>query len=114
MIGRRDLNGMLALYDFPQPTAHSPGRALTTTPLQQLFVLNSPFFEQRAKVLASDVDSAALEGWVEEVYRKLWQRLPTESEVALARQFITDFAASRQREQYVHALLGLNESIFVD
>ncbi|GIT29077.1 MAG: hypothetical protein Ct9H300mP1_11230 [Planctomycetaceae bacterium] len=34
---------MLRLYDFPAPTGHSPKRVRTITPLQQFFVLNSPF-----------------------------------------------------------------------
>jgi hypothetical protein len=113
-IGRRDLNGMLALYDFPQPTAHSPGRDLTTTPLQQLFVLNSSFFERRVEVLTKQLDNPARDGRVQELYRRLWQRRPTEAEVKLATEFIKDSASSEQWEQYVHVLLGSNESIFVD
>ena len=32
---------------FPEATMHSPGRETTTTPLQQLFVMNSPFMRDR-------------------------------------------------------------------
>src|SRR5206468_2298967 len=41
-VKRRELNDLLRLHDFPDPTGHSPGRVPTTTPLQQLFTLNSP------------------------------------------------------------------------
>jgi hypothetical protein len=30
----------------------SPGRDLTTTPLQQLFVMNSPFIQKQAETFA--------------------------------------------------------------
>ena len=36
---------------FPKPTMHSPGRETTTTPLQQLFVMNSPFMRDQAAAL---------------------------------------------------------------
>ena len=51
-VKRRELTDLLRLHDFPDPTTHSPGRVPTTTPLQQLFVLNSPFMRQQAAALA--------------------------------------------------------------
>ncbi len=42
-ISRHDLAWMLRLFDFPDPNITSGGRAETTVPLQQLFVLNSEF-----------------------------------------------------------------------
>src|SRR6202011_1306704 len=47
-VKRRELHDLLRLDDFPDPTTHSPARIPTTTPLQQLFVLNSPFVQQQA------------------------------------------------------------------
>src|SRR5262249_52712060 len=49
---RRELHDLLRLYDFPDPTTHSPGRVPTTTPLQQLLVLNGPLVRQQAAALA--------------------------------------------------------------
>jgi hypothetical protein len=40
-VKRRELADVLRLHDFPDPTTHSAGRIPTTTPLQQLYVLNS-------------------------------------------------------------------------
>ena len=39
-----------ALYDFPDPTMSAPQRDLTTSPLQQLFVMNSAFMKERAAI----------------------------------------------------------------
>src|SRR5205823_13600085 len=61
-VQRRELNDLLRLNDFPDPTAHSPGRLPTTTPLQQLFVLNSPFIQQQAAGLARRLKAEAPRG----------------------------------------------------
>lgn len=113
-IGRRDLDGMLMLYDFPPATAHNPARAVTTTPLQQLFVLNSPFFETRSRMLVESLDGAS-ETELTQLYRRLLQREPTATEVEFANEF---FASSERTpglwRQYVQVLLGSNEFMFVD
>src|SRR5437763_1846377 len=48
IVKRRELNDLLRLHDFPDPVTHSAARTPTTTPLQQLFTLNSPFMQQQA------------------------------------------------------------------
>src|SRR4051812_45982215 len=59
IVKRRELNDLLRLNDFPDPTAHSPARVPTTTPLQQLFVLNSPFIQQQAAALSRRLKAEA-------------------------------------------------------
>ena len=54
-VSRGRLSTVLQLYDFPEATMHSPQREITTTPLQQLFVMNSPFMRDRAAALAKSV-----------------------------------------------------------
>ena len=56
-ISRGRLHPLLQLYDFPVATQHSPGRQVTTTPLQQLFVLNSGWMQARSRSLAGSVAS---------------------------------------------------------
>src|SRR6266480_3852887 len=68
-IKRRELNDMLRLYDVPDATTHSPGRVPTTTPLQQLFVLNSPFVQQQAATLSQRLQAEA-PGGVEDRVRR--------------------------------------------
>ena len=51
-ISRLEVNRLLALFDFPDPNVHSAGRVETTTPLQKLFVLNSPFMIRQAQYQA--------------------------------------------------------------
>src|SRR5439155_19482206 len=84
-VSRLELNRMLALFDFPDPNAHADRRIETTTPLQKLFVLNSPFVLAQAERLAerlaaSDSDDQAR---LDRADRLLYGRPPTAVEVRL-------------------------------
>src|SRR5439155_2802151 len=79
-VKRRELNDLLRLHDFPDPTAHSPSRVPTTTPLQMLFTLNSPFVQQQSAALvrrlqAETPDDTAMR--VRRAYLLLYGRPPT-------------------------------------
>ena len=69
---------LLQLYDFPEATMHSPSRETTTTPLQQLFVLNSPFMRAQAEALVSGVSKEADDNAkIRAMYHKTFLREPT-------------------------------------
>jgi hypothetical protein len=108
-VSRGRPNYLLQLYGFPEATMHSPGRETTTTPLQQLFVLNSPFMRDQAAALADAVAKEAdVTAKVRAMYRKLFARDPGDRELALAREYI----AAATLADYAHALLSSNEVIF--
>src|SRR5207244_11605667 len=52
-ISRLKLNDLLMQFDYPAATVHAEKRCVTSTAIQKLFVLNSPFVLERAKVLAA-------------------------------------------------------------
>src|SRR5205814_7231243 len=54
---RLELNRMLAMFDYPDPNVHADRRVETTTPLQKMFVLNSPFMVDEAAALAERLQS---------------------------------------------------------
>ena len=121
-IDRSDVNDMLRLFDFPDTGSHSPTRIPTTTALQQLFILNSPFIAAQAKSLADRLlaakpdDTAAL---VRETYRTLFARTPSEKELQLGIAFLAagkpnEIARPATIAEYAQALLGSNEFMFVD
>jgi hypothetical protein len=126
-VGRHELNDLLRLYDYPDPSAHSPAREITTTPLQQLFVLNSPFLQQQSRIIADELqwrypDDSPAER-IERSYQRLFARQPSPSELTAGQQFLDATAPSGQAalenpaeawRMYVQALLGLNEFMFVD
>ena len=118
-VAREELHHMLRMHDFPEASSHSPRREPTTTPLQQLFVLNSPWMEQQAdalwlrlKLLESD------DARIDAGYRLLFSRPPTAREQQVALRFLSGSGPETQREihwkDYLQALLGLNEFHFVD
>lgn len=121
-VGRDEQNDMLRLFDFPPPTSHSPGRDPTTTPLQQLFVLNSDFVESQAKAVSARVLSQRTEGTRQRIalcYDLVFQRVPNDRELQLGESFLApangDSTAEGERwPLYVQSLFGLNELLYID
>jgi hypothetical protein len=108
-ISRGRVSNVLQLYDFPAATMHSPQRETTSSPLQQLFIMNSDFASERAEELARSVDAEPdVRSQARGVYRRLFGRDPTETELQLAEEFLD--AASMV--QFAQALLATNEVIF--
>jgi hypothetical protein len=116
VVKRRELNDLLRLHDFPDPTTHCPGRIATTTPLQQLYTLNSPFVQQQATALARRLEREAptTEARVQRAYRLLYGRPATEGQVKLAVAFLGEKPTAAAWQQYAQVLLGSNEFLFVD
>ncbi len=96
-VSRHKLNDFLQAFDFPDPAIHCAVRSETTTPLQQLFILNSPFMRHQAAALARtirDDSGSTLEEKINAVYERLFTRRPTAAELQIARQFLTDDGAA--------------------
>jgi mono/diheme cytochrome c family protein len=108
-VGRRKLDGMLALFDFPSPVSTSESRMRTNVPPQRLFLMNSPFVEEQAKALASRLRGEN-EARIQEAYKLLYGREPSEKEVGLG----IDFLREGDWTQYARVLLTSNEFLFVD
>ncbi len=108
-VSRGRLSNLLKLYDFPDPMQTSGGRDLTTTSLQQLFIMNSPFMHKASAALVESVkdqpDGAAM---LRDLYRKILARDPTPKELDLALSYLSNGTL----EQYTQALLSTNEVIF--
>jgi hypothetical protein len=121
-ISRHDLNGLLRLFDFPDPNITSDARTATTVPLQQLFVLNSAFVIENARALAArlaadhEPDDAAR---VRRVFVRLYGRPATASEVADIIDYLHapgsgELARLNRWERVAQALLCADEFLFVD
>ena len=108
-VSRGRLNPVLRLYDFPDPMQTSPGRDLTTTPLQQLFVMNSQFIQTQAEAFARSVeqktDNAAK---IRSLFEKILLREPTQKDLDRGMTYLAQATVA----QYAQALLSLNEVIF--
>lgn len=119
-VKRRELTDLLRLNDFPDPVTHSPSRVPTTTPLQQLYTLNSPFMQQQAAELVARLRRETADDAVDRdririvnAYKIVFGRLPTTKEYELGAAFVqTNDPAAWQ--QYCQVLLGSNEFLFID
>jgi hypothetical protein len=121
-IDREDPDDMLRLHDFPDAATHSPSREPTTTALQQLFVLNSPFVQQQATKLAQRVTTehpGSVDPQIRRAYLLLFGRPATEVQVQLGRSYLAGGKPDQPPtiaawQQYAQVLLGTNEFLFVD
>jgi hypothetical protein len=108
-VSRSNTNMLLKQYDLPDPNQTSPGRDLTTTSLQQLFVMNSAFMHSLGIALADAVrgdETYVLK--VRNLYRKILSRDPTVEELAEGRKYLTQGTV----ERFAEILLSTNEEIF--
>jgi hypothetical protein len=123
-VSRHNLDGLLRLFDFPDPNITSDRRTVTTVPLQQLFVLNSPFMQHQARALARRLTADQAESdssRIARAFQLLFGRTPRAAEMALALEFLgadgdrSNLPGGQGRwELYAQALLGTNEFTFVD
>lgn len=116
-IKRRELNDLLRLYDFPDPTSHSPARFETTTPLQQLYVLNSNFMARQAAALIARVrreQPGEVTLQVSRAYELLFGRSPSAAQLARSTEFLTSAPSDERWQQFAEVLLSTNAMQFVD
>jgi len=115
-ITRRELTDLLRLHDVPDATTHSAGRVPTTTPLQGLFVLNSPLMQAQSAALVRRLKAEAPGGTEERVrraYLLLYGRPATAGQVRLAVEFL-GMGGDAAWEEYAQVLLAANEFLYVD
>jgi len=117
-ISRLDLNPMLAMFDHPDPNAHAAKRVQTTTTLQKLFVLNSPFMVRQSAALAKRALAAAGRDSerIRWAYRRCFGRPPTAEELQLGLNYLgeNNDGHSARWEHYAQVLLASNEMLMLD
>jgi hypothetical protein len=118
-VSRKQLNSLLALFDYPDPNVHSDQRAETSTPIQKLFIMNSPFMTSRAEALTSRLEAEYPEderARIERAYQLLFGRSAQRREMELATAFLSSTSESPMSrwEQYTQALMATNEIMYLD
>jgi hypothetical protein len=118
-ISRLKLNDLLMQMDYPDANVHAERRSVTTTAMQKLFALNSPWMLNRARTLAARVQKESgcpTPQDVERLYQALYNRAPAREELALATQFLSrpESGEMSRWEQYCQLLLAANEMLYVD
>jgi hypothetical protein len=103
---------ILDTFDCPDPSAITPVRASTTTPLQSLALMNNAFVllltDGFARRLAADVGALA-ELQVERAHALAYGRVPDDEDRRLAMAFI----AAHGLPAYCRVLLNSNEFLYI-
>ncbi|MCC6419662.1 MAG: DUF1553 domain-containing protein [Gemmataceae bacterium] len=111
---------LFEVFDFANPNVCNGQRVVSTVPTQALYLMNSPFVQEQARLAAdrflarADVADA---GRVEHAYRVALGRLPTDRERRLALEFLAGAAADQRRTawgQLVQALFGCVDFRYVN
>jgi mono/diheme cytochrome c family protein len=113
-ISRRQLDPVLALFDFPNPNSTSEQRLQTTVPLQKLFFMNSPFVIEQSTALAARAaaNASSNDQRITTTYHFVLQRDPTPGERKLAREFIG--GNPHAWPEYTQVLLSSNEFTYLN
>jgi mono/diheme cytochrome c family protein len=107
-----------AMFDLPTATISAEKRYTTNVPQQRLFFLNSPVVRRQAETLAEQLRAAGDEpAQVRRAFQTIYQREPTDDELAGALEFIRlppAAAAGSPFRSFIWALLSSNEFLYID
>ena len=90
-VSRTQPDRTMALFDFPDPNAHSDRRSVTVGPMQRLFFLNSPFVMEQAEALARRLATESPQGGrarIRRAYSLLYGRPPDPSEIRMGLEYL--------------------------
>ncbi|MBS0262100.1 MAG: DUF1553 domain-containing protein [Planctomycetes bacterium] len=110
---RSGRNEFLDVFDCPDPSTAAPRRAVTTTPLQALALLNNSFTMRMAEQLAARIEREAGSGETAQVawlYRLAFNRTPAPDESALARKHVEQHGLAA----LCRVVLNSNEFLYID
>jgi hypothetical protein len=132
-VDREDVPNLLAAFDVPSPDASQSIRTRTTVPQQALFMINSKFVIDQAKILANSTASTTdTRQRIINLYRRTLVRDPNDAEIELAMQFLnpakTELSGTESTPEQTHVskqtldlwiqfaqvLMASNEFAFVD
>lgn len=129
MTQRIQRHPFLAIFDGPDPSASTPLRMTSTTPLQGLFLLNDPFTHQQAEKLADRLRNERQDESerIVRAYSLMLARPPKDFEKTSSHEFLakvsrllrdagtaTDRVEVLAWQSYVRSLLLLNEFVYID
>jgi hypothetical protein len=95
MTQRLQRHPFLAIFDGPDTNSTTDTRSTSTVPLQALFFLNNPFFQNQAKRFAERIIAAANEpgARIQLAFEIAVGRLPTEAELDTLLNYVNQLTA---------------------
>jgi hypothetical protein len=110
---RSGRNEFLDVFDCPDPSTTSPRRAVTTTPLQALALLNHSFTLRMAERLARRVEDEMgneVAKQLARVYDLAYARTATPDEISTAREFVARYGLAA----WCRVVFNSNEFLYFD
>jgi hypothetical protein len=107
----------LALFDGPDPNQGVATRAVTTTSIQALFLLNSPFMHAQAASFAARIRAAGsdVRERIDWAHRAAFARPARTAELQRGEAFLQELGGGPEAwTSYAHVLLSSNEFSYVD
>jgi hypothetical protein len=97
----RTPDGLLTLFDYPDPNITSEQRSVTNVPLQGLFFMNSDLVNSQADALAARLlqEGSSDEDRIQRAYRIVFERPATPAEVQRGLQFLSKADGMFKRAQ---------------
>ena len=110
---RFESDAFLRLFDFPAAVSTSASRPTSTVPQQYLFMMNSPFMNERARTLGDHLNGLKepISERIKIAYQQLYSRFPDPAEIELGKQWIGDNLSAKSWHQYAQVLLSAHELI---
>lgn len=113
-ISRKELDSFLRQFDYPDANVHAAGRVVTTTPMQKLYLLNSPFVADRAARLSELDKDLEGEERIQSLFRKVLARNPSASELVGSLRYFEESASNRDWAGFAQVLLCSNAFLYRD
>ena len=122
MAPRFNTHPVLRVFDAVDNFQSVGARTVSTTPSGALFMFNAPFLWQQAELMAERIEREAggsPDAQVDHIYEVAFTRPPTDEERALGIQFLGRKPTKDDKNDksvlvhYCHAIMGLNEFIYI-
>ncbi len=122
MAPRFNTHPVLRVFDAVDNFQSVGARTVSTTPSGALFMFNAPFLWQQAELMAERIEreaGKAPDAQVDHIYEVAFTRPPTDEERALGIQFLDRKPTKDGKNDksvlvhYCHAIMGLNEFIYI-
>jgi len=112
---RSNLPSLLNLFDFGDATTTGEGRTQTNVAPQALFLMNSPFVEQRASTFAGRLEGAPPER-VAKAYWRILNRPARPGEIDAALAYLAGYPGHSEKlawTSFLRTLMASNEFMYV-
>lgn len=119
----------LDLFDGPDGNLALAERRATSTPLQSLYLMNSPFIHEQSQAIANRLSQheEGDEDWIATAYGEIFGRPPTEEEILRSKEFLETTGeqigqvdpdrpsvAEQARAAHVRSMLSSNAFLYID